>query len=119
MGQLRTRKRGSTWEWSFEGAKINGKRNPISHGGYRTKAEAITAGTQAKAEYDSAGRRFTPSDISVSDYLDYWYDNYVKTNLSYNTQKDYEKKIRVHLKPAFGKYRLASLETDVIQKWID
>ena len=34
---------------------------------------------------------FTPSDISVSDYLDYWYDNYVKTNLSYNTQKDYEK----------------------------
>ena len=57
MGQLRTRKRGSTWEWSFEGAKINGKRNPISHGGYRTKAEAITAGTQAKAEYDSAGRR--------------------------------------------------------------
>ena len=45
MGQLRTRKRGSTWEWSFEGAKINGKRNPISHGGYRTKAEAITAGT--------------------------------------------------------------------------
>ena len=28
MGQLRTRKRGSTWEWSFEGAKINGKRNP-------------------------------------------------------------------------------------------
>ena len=116
MGQLRTRKRGSTWEWSFEGAKINGKRNPISHGGYRTKAEAITAGTQAKAEYDSAGRRFTPSDISVSDY---WYDNYVKTNLSYNTQKDYEKKIRVHLKPAFGKYRLASLETDIIQKWID
>ena len=38
MGQLRTRKRGSTWEWSFEGAKINGKRNPISQGGYRTKA---------------------------------------------------------------------------------
>ena len=62
---------------------------------------------------------FPPSDISVSDYLDYWYDNYVKTNLSYNTQKDYEKKIRVHLKPAFGKYRLASLETDIIQKWID
>ena len=119
MGQLRTRKRGSTWEWSFEGAKINGKRNPISQGGYRTKAEAITAGTQAKAEYDSAGRRFTPSDISVSDYLDYWHDNYVKANLAHNTQVGYERLIRVHLKPAFGKYRLASLETDVIQKWID
>ena len=70
MGQLRTRKRGSTWEWSFEGAKINGKRNPISHGGYRTKAEAITAGTQAKAEYDSAGRRFYP--LRTSAYLIIW-----------------------------------------------
>jgi len=119
MGELRTRKRGKSWEWSFEGARIGGNRNPISKGGYRTKADAIVAGTQAKAEYDNAGRSFTPSDISVSDYLDYWFENYVKVNLSYNTQQDYEKKIRVHLKPAFGKYRLSSLETDVIQRWAD
>lgn len=116
MGQLKTRKRGSTWEWSFEGAKINGKRNPISQGGFRTKAEAITAGTQAKAEYDNAGRVFKPSELSISDYLDYWLENYVKANLAYNTQVDYEKKIKVHLKPTFGTYRLANLETDVIQK---
>ncbi|MCC8026850.1 MAG: hypothetical protein LIP16_16325 [Clostridium sp.] len=63
MGQLRTRKRGSTWEWSFEGAKINGKRSPISKGGYRTKADAIAADTQAKAKYDNAGRTFKPVDI--------------------------------------------------------
>lgn len=119
MGQLRTRKRGSTWEWSFEGAKIDGKRNPISKGGYRTKAEALTAGTQAKAEYDNAGRAFTPSAVSVSDYLDYWYENYVVTNLVYNTQIDYARKIKTHIKPALGIYRLNSLEPDVIQKWID
>ena len=51
----------------------------------------------------------------MSDYLDYWYDNYVKANLVHNTQVGYERLIRVHLKPAFGKYRLASLETDVIK----
>ena len=119
MGQLRTRKRGSTWEWSFEGAKINGKRNPISQSGYRTKADAIAAGTQAKAEYDNAGRRFTPSNISVSDYLDYWYQNYVKTNLAHNTQMGYEQLIRIHIKPNFGKYRLTSLEADSIQAWVD
>ena len=119
MGQLRTRKRGSTQEWSFEGAKINGKRNPISQSGYRTKADAIAAGTQAKAEYDNAGRKFTPSDISVSYYLDYWYENYVKTNLAHNTQMGYERLIRVYLKPAFGKYRLASLETEAIQTWVN
>lgn len=119
MGQLRTRKRGSTWEWSFEGARIGGKRNPISKGGYRTKAEALAAGTQAKAEYDTAGRIFTPSEISVSDYLDYWFESYVKTNLAYNSQVDYEKRIQNHLKPTFGSYRLSSLEADVIQEWVN
>lgn len=119
MGELRTRKRGKTWEWSFEGAKVEGKRKPISKGGYRTKAEALAAGTQAKAEYDNTGRSFKPSEISVSDYLDYWFTNYVTVNLSYNTQIDYERKTRIHIKPVLGHYRLASLEPDAIQRWID
>lgn len=119
MGELRTRKRGKYWEYSFEGAKIEGKRNPISKSGFRTKAEAIAAGTQAKAEYDNAGRTFKPSELSVSDYLDYWFENYVKKHLSYYTQRDYESKIRIHMKPGLGKYRLASLEPDVIQRWVD
>ena len=119
MGELRTRKRGKNWEWSFEGARIGGKRQPISKGGYRTKAEAIAAGTQAKAEYESAGRIFRPTEISVSDYLDYWYDNYVARNLAYNTQQDYRGKIERHIKPDLGKYRLVSLEPDIIQKWVD
>ena len=119
MGELRTRKRGKTWEWSFEGARVAGKRQPISKGGYRTKGEAIVAGTQAKAEYENAGRIFRPSELSVSDFLDYWYQNYVQRNLSYNTQVDYENKIRLHIKPSLGKYRLSSLEPDILQKWID
>ncbi|MEI1258356.1 site-specific integrase [Blautia sp. JLR.GB0024] len=119
MGELRTRKRGKYWEYSFEGAKIDGKRNPISKSGFRTKADAIAAGTQAKAEYDNTGRSFTPSDVSVADYLDYWYENYVLKHLAYRTQCDYESKIRLHLKPAFGKYRLSALEPDAIQRWID
>lgn len=118
MGELRTRKRGKTWEWSFEGAKINGKRKPISKSGYRTKAEAVAAGTQAKAEYDNGGRVFVPSEISLSDYLDYWFDSYVKTDLAYNTQREYESKIRIHIKPELGHYRLCSLEPDIIQNWI-
>lgn len=119
MGELRTRKRGKKWEYSFEGARVNGKRKPISKGGFSTKAEALAAGTQAKAEYDNCGRVFTPSELSVADYLDYWLENYVKKHLSYNTKRDYESKIRIHIKPGLGKYRLASLEPDVIQLWVD
>jgi len=119
MGELRTRKRGKNWEYSFEGARVGGQRKPISKGGFRTKAEAVAAGTQAKAEYDNTGRSFSPRDISLADYLDYWYQNYVLQHMVYNTQQDYERKIRIHIKPALGHYRLAAIEPDAIQRWID
>ena len=57
------------------------------------RLEAIAEGTKAKAEYDNAGRIFKPSEISVADYLDYWYENYVMRNLAPNTQIDYKGKI--------------------------
>lgn len=119
MGELRTRKRGKTWEWSFEAARIEGKRNSISKGGYRTKAEAVAAGTKAKAEYDNAGRVFIPSSVSLADYLDYWLENHVKKNLAHNTYLDYESKTRLHIKPALGKYRLSAIDPDIIQSWAD
>ena len=89
MGQLRTRKRGSTWQYSFETAPVNGKRKSISKGGFRTKAEALAAGTTAMNEYNSSGQTFTPTEVSVSDYLDYWFENYCKMDLKYNTQLGY------------------------------
>ena len=119
MGELRTRKRGNTWQYSFETARVNGKRKSISKSGFRTKAEALSAGTKAKAEYESVGRVFTPATTSLSDYLDYWLENHVKKNLSHNTYVNYESNVRIHIKPALGKYYLSSVESDVIQKWID
>lgn len=119
MGQLRTRKRGNTWEYSFEGARIEGKRNIISKGGFRTKADAINAGTAAKAEYDNAGRVFMPSTISVHDYFGYWLKNYVETECKPNTVRIYSDIVRIHLDPYLGKYSLASLAPDILQEHIN
>lgn len=119
MGQLRTRKRGSTWQYSFEAAPIDGKRKSISKGGFRTKAEALAAGALALSEYNASGQSFTPSDISVADFLDYWLDHYCKMNLKYTTQLGYLQIIENHLKPHFGQYRLKSLATATIQDYID
>lgn len=119
MGQLRTRKRGSTWQYSFETAPVNGKRKSISKGGFRTKADAITAGTQAMSEYNNSGQTFAPAEISIADYLDYWFDNYCKMNLKYNTQLGYIQIIENHLKPQFGQYRLKALTTASIQEYIN
>lgn len=117
MGQLRTRKRGSVWQYSFEAAPIDGKRKSISKSGFRTKADAIAAGTQAMNDYNNAGATFVPSEISISDYLDYWFDSYCKMNLKYNTQLGYLNIIENHLKPRFGNYRLRSLTTAAVQEY--
>ncbi len=118
MGQLRTRKRGSSWQYSFEAARVNGQRKSIMRGGFRTKEEAIKAGTQAMNEYNNSGQSFTPSELSVSDYLDYWFDNYCKMNLKYNSQLGYIQIIENHLKPQFGQYKLKALTTASVQEYI-
>lgn len=71
------------------------------------------------------GRTFSPKEISVADYLDYWPEAVIHKNIdhgySYNTYRDYESKIRLHLKPAFGIYRLSSFQyaPDKVQEWVD
>lgn len=119
------RKRGKTWSYYFDAAKTAGERNKIEKGGFKTQKEAMAARASAIAEYNNTGRTFTPSTMSVADYLDYWLENAIRKNIdhgySYNTYLDYETKIRIHLKPAFGAYRLSSFQyaPDKIQEWVD
>lgn len=91
------RKRGKTWSYYFDLGKIDGKRKKKGNGGFRTKKEAEQALTAAMNEYNNAGTVFEPSEITVSDYLDQWYDLYCKPNLRYNSQLGYLKIIEVHL----------------------
>lgn len=119
MGELRTRKRGATWQYSFEAAKVEGKRKSISKGGFRTKADAIKAGNEAMNEYNKSGQSFTPSELSVADYLNYWFENYCKLNLKYNSQIGYSQIMEKHLKPTFGSYKLKSLTSASVQEYVN
>ena len=119
MSELRFRKRRKRWEYSFEGARVDGKRQTISKGGFRTKGDAAKAGAKAMNEYNSAGSAFSPSDISFADYLDLWLETYCKVNCKASTYAGYEKKNRLHIKPVLGKYRLAALTPEAIQKLLN
>jgi integrase len=119
MGKVTVRKRGNYWSWRFEGATVDGKRQQPTKSGYRTKKEAEIAGNQAYNEYFNSGLVFEPTELSVADYLDYWFDHDVKVNLAYNTQLGYFSIIENHLKPAFGKYKLKALQPAVIQEFAD
>lgn len=113
------RKIGNRWYYYYDGAKIDGKRQKIQRVGGDTKKEAEAALAKALAEFNNAGLVFEPSKISVSDYLDLWFDQYCKMNLKYNTQLNYIQVIENHLKPAFGKFYLRTLNPATIQEYVN
>lgn len=118
MPELAARKRGNKWEYRFEGARIDGKRQQFSKSGFATKKEALEAGARALSQYNQAGTFIVPSEISFSDYLDYWLDKYCKNNLKPATITNYQKKIRLHIKPILGQYKLKALSPTVLQNFI-
>lgn len=111
------RKRGSTWSYYFDLGKVDGKRKKKEKGGFRTKKEAEAALAAAMNEYNNAGQVFEPSEVTVSDYLDQWYELYCKPNLKYNTQVGYLHIIEGHIKPKFGTYKLKAINSAVLQEY--
>ena len=120
MASLSVRKRGKGWEYRFDTSKIDGKRKQVSKAGFKTKGEALAAGTKALNEYNNTGFAFTPSEIGVADYMKYWLTNYVEKNLAYNTYTGYKRYIDIHIIPTFGMYKLSALSNNpaAIQDWI-
>jgi integrase len=111
------RKRGASWSYYFDLGKVDGKRKKKEKGGFRTKKEAEQALAAAITEYNNAGQVFTPSEITVSDYLDQWYELSCKPNLKYNTQLGYLRIMEGHIKPKFGAYKLKALNAAVLQEY--
>lgn len=120
---IRDRNKGTgrrpNWEYRFELASVGGKRQSASRSGFHTKKEALEAGTKALAEYYRGGEHFTPSTMSLSDYLDFWVENYGKNHWKATTLQGRIYIIERNIKPLIGKYRLASITPSVLQNFIN
>jgi len=122
MKTLQITKRGNVWQYRFEIANENGKRKYISRSGFKTKGEAIKEGTKAQNEYNNIGSIVNTSKIdnlSVTDYLYYWLDEYCVTNLKATTVEGYRKKIKNLIVPYIGMYRLNNISPIVLQQYIN
>lgn len=108
----------ATWRYRFEAAPVGGKRRRVEKSGFRTKKEALVAGTKAYNEYLNVGRTFVPSEISVADYLDEWLE-LRKPELRPNSIRTYTRRIEVYIKPALGKYKLSAITAADIQRLIN
>ncbi|NFB93616.1 site-specific integrase [Clostridium botulinum] len=113
------RKKGNRWYYSFYTGTVDGKRKRIERAGGDTKKEAEKALRNALLEFEKAGSILNESNISVSDYFDYWHKEYVIINCKYNTQLYYRQIIDKHIKPALGIYKLKSLTPSVLQKFLN
>lgn len=106
-----------TYYYYFEGPKINNKRQRISKAGFKTKKEAEKAGKEALALFENAGK-FINANISFADFVNKWINIELKITVSIGTQESYEKKIKNHIMPELGKYKLTSIRTATLQDLI-
>lgn len=113
------RKRGSTWSYYFDLGIIDGKRKRKEKGGFRTKADAEKSLRLAMKEYEEEGRIFIASNISFSDYLDYWLENYVKVNCKDNTISYYSRTIKKHITPYFKDKLLKQISPGQLQEFLN
>ena len=114
------RKRGKVYEYRFETGMVDGKRKWITKSGYSSKSEAFKEGAKAYNEFYYNGNKVQlKENMSYSDFLDYWIDNYANFNLHYSTTISYINIIKNHVKPKIGFYRLWQLDTRLLQEFIN
>ena len=118
MASVGIKKRGKVYQYQFEIAPVKGQRKWITKSGFKTKAEAQEEGNKAYTEYLNAGMPFKDCNISYTDYLEYWLDNYCKINLKYNTIQAYKNIIKNHIVPKLGKYRLSTITSVKLNSYI-
>lgn len=83
----------------------------------RTKREALDKLADGRAKHQ-AGLPFGDLRLTVGDFLDDWLRDIVKPNTRLTTYKSYEAKVRLHLKPALGRYRLARMTVQQVQAYV-
>ncbi|MCC0660367.1 site-specific integrase [Clostridioides sp. ZZV14-6044] len=113
------RKRSNKWYYYFDLGIVEGKRKKVERVGGNTKKEAEKALREALNEYENSGIVFEESNISLSDYLDFWFKEYVLLNCKYNTQESYRINIEKHIKPKLGVYKVKSLTPAILQNFIN
>lgn len=112
------KKDGASWCVAFDLGKdpITGKRKQKRKRGFKTKKEAEKYISEQLNALDK-GTYFEPSDITFSEYLDYWLENYAKPNTAVRTFEGYSYIINQHLKPTLGNVKLSKLQPSHLQEY--
>lgn len=84
-------------------------------GASRTKEGALAKLREARVEHASTGS-VTSKTVTVGDWLDEWLRDVAKPNVRPKTYVDYERCVRLHLKPRLGREKIARLTPQHIRR---
>lgn len=116
-GTIRQRSDG-TWEARYsDGKKSNGtpKRPSIYGKERRDVARQLTSVLNSM----NIGEYIEPSKMTVGEWLDKWFKDYVLPTKRPSTSKGYDDIIKLHLKPHLGHRLMRELRTDHVQEMIN
>ncbi len=116
-GTIRQRSDGR-WEARFTVGRDPGTGKQIQRSVYgSTQREVRQKLAQAVAAIDS-GTYTAPSKMTVGQWLDIWQQDYLGGVKPFTVQ-NYDKNIRIYIKPALGAIRLQELNAHTIQKFLN
>lgn len=82
----------------------------------KTQKEVVKKLNDYKGQM-SKGLAVEHNQITVSEWLDCWYENYVVGKVKVKTRCDYESSIRCHIKPHLGRIKLTELKGMQVQQF--
>ena len=116
-GSIRKRKDG-TWEARVTiGISADGKQQRKSLYG-KTRQEVSAKMTDLLNNLQK-GIITNPTEMTLAEWLDHYMLEYKKQYVKPTTYNNYTVKVKNHIKPAIGHYKLKALRQDIIQKFVN
>ena len=116
-GSISKRPDGTWWARITVGKTPDGKQKRKAFYG-KTRKEVQEKLTAALNDINN-NTYIEPSKMTVEQWMHIWMRDYKKTSIKPKTYVAYESIIKNHIIPAVGKYTLASLRNDMVQRFVN
>lgn len=113
------RKRGSTWSYRIDFGKIDGKRNQIEKGGYKTKKEADKALTDALYQINNTGDYVENKKITFQEVYTEFIEIEAPATRAYATIVRYKSLYKNHYKERFDSFYMYQITANMVNDFIN
>ncbi|MBN1053070.1 site-specific integrase [Clostridium botulinum] len=93
----------------------DGKRQRVIKQGFKTKKDAEIFVTETLNQRNRGYISPSASNMLFKDFITKWYTEYKQFNIGINTRVGYQSRIKTHIIPMLGNYKLNEITTPIIQ----